>query len=680
MYKRQEITYAQVPLRIESDSGSVSTTTTFDGKYEIILPDGNYNAYSVVEISEGQKEASLSKFQVIGDRENVNLSTSLGHDVMIIMYEEYLNEMITLEGLVKFSSTAADIEMWATDPATMQTLPEETYDVTLEKYGYTISNMYLGPEDVKTQITQLDMPIEGGADELLIVVQRIPTVIDGTFVYDGNPIPNAEISFAPMSHPFLSLNFTTDDNGNFDNVLLPPDNYMYTLSLDSDGSRYYVAGQISLPIGTSEVDMGELTAELRYLVSGDIALDGDAKTGIVQFTPIDDFGNITSIESTPFGTYSEYLFPGNYYVTFQDGQTSKHYSYGGLLELTESSDVHDIALLNQGHVRGDVRSVADNNVITDSTVRIQFTSEQGIVFIVDSDADGFYGASLNYGKIDLPNGNYDVLVEEYGYQTFTDTLVVAGSTDNYDFKLTPKTVNITLSITYRNATGSIVPLSNAEVIFSGIGDSFAHNTDEDGKIIIPDMVPRTYEIEMDTVLNNGEDQFKLSPQSIYVRAGNEQQEYNREANWKVQVSGTIFYDRDFNGNADPNDLLGNSKIEIWNVQGDRIDLETTSDVNGSYEIYLSTGSYQTWFYNTEETSYVSIDNLELEGAINLDASLTRGVNYIVTYQSNETTPEDLDFADIQVNGDNFSFEFNSEDSGIAMTLPCLLYTSPSPRD
>jgi hypothetical protein len=42
---------------------------------------------------------------------------------------------------------------------------------------------------------------------------------------------------------------------------------------------------------------------------------------------------------------------------------------------------------------------------------------------------------------------------------------------------------------------------------------------------------------------------------------------------------------------------------------------------------------------------------------------------MVTYQSNETTPEDLDFAEIQVNGDNFSFEFDSEDSGIEMVVP-----------
>ena len=141
----------------------------------------------------------------------------------------------------------------------------------------------------------------------------------------------------------------------------------------------------------------------------------------------------------------------------------------------------------------------------------------------------------------MPNGNYDVLVTEDGYQTFTDTLTVSGSTDYYGgIMLTPKTVNVTLAVTYRNATGSIVPLSNAEVVFTGTGAAFSQNTDEDGKVIISDMVPRTYEIEIDTVLNDGQDQFKLSPQNIIVRAGKEQQEYNREANWKVQVSGTIF--------------------------------------------------------------------------------------------------------------------------------------------
>ena len=672
--EKGEIAYPQTSLKIDSESGSVSTTTTFDGKYQIILPDGNYNAYSIVEIGNGQKLVSLSNFQVIGDRENLNLSTSLGHDVMIILYEEYLDEIITLEGLLKFSSTVADIGMWATDPSTMQTLPEEEYDITLEKFGYTLHKMYLGPDEVKTPITQLDMPIEGGANELLLVAKRIPTSIDGTFVYDGTPIPNAEISFAPMNHPSFNLNFTTDSNGDFEDVMLPPDNYMYTVTLDDAGSRYYVSGQIIIPMGTPSIDMGELTAELRYSVTGDIALDGDTKTGIVQFTPVDDFGNITNVEATPFGTYSEYLFPGNYYVTFQDGLTSKHYSYGGFLELTESSAVHDIALLNEGHVRGDVRSQADDKLIKDISVRIQFISDEGIVFIADSDAeDGLFG-SMDYGKIDLPNGNYDVLVIEDGYQTFTDTLVIAGSTSDYNkIKLTPKTVNVTISINYINATGSTTPLSNAEVVFEALSSgSFALTTDENGQIIISDMVPRTYSLEMDITLNDGADEFKMS-KSLNVKPGNEQQTFTKKADWKVRVSGTIFYDRDLNGIADSNELLGNSQVEIWNIQGDLIDKTTTSDSDGSYQIYLNTGSYQTWFYNTEETSYVSINALELEEAINLNASLTRGVNYIVTYQSNDTS-KDIDFANVDVSGKNFTFEFDVEDRGIGMVVPSGNYT------
>ena len=40
-----------------------------------------------------------------------------------------------------------------------------------------------------------------------------------------------------------------------------------------------IGGELCDRIGTPSVDMGELTAELRYLVSGDIALDGEAKVG-----------------------------------------------------------------------------------------------------------------------------------------------------------------------------------------------------------------------------------------------------------------------------------------------------------------------------------------------------------------------------------------------------------------
>ena len=252
-----------------------------------------------------------------------------------------------------------------------------------------------------------------------------------------------------MSNPFYYLNFTTDEQGNFNGVSLPPDQYMYTFSLEQDGSRYLAHGQANIPIGTSDLDIGDVSAELRYQVSGEVTLDGERKIGMIILRSVDDYNDVTVLESTVFEDYSGYVLPGQYYITFEDGQYSKHYSYGGFLDLTGPT-TYDLELKNEGYVRGDVRSQADNNAITDRAVRIEFISEDDVVFLVESDPNegGLFGVDMDYGKFDLPNGEYDVIVKENGYQDFAKTMTIDGSTDYYnEIILIPKTVNITLEIT-----------------------------------------------------------------------------------------------------------------------------------------------------------------------------------------------------------------------------------------
>ena len=172
--------------------------------------------------------------------------------------------------------------------------------------------------------------------------------------------------------------------------------------------------------------MGDVSSDLRYLVSGETTLNGEKTTGMVVLRSVNDLDNFTALESTVFEDYSEYMLPGEYYVTFQDGLTSKHYSHGGFLDLTGPT-VYNLELKDEGYVRGDVRSQADNNVITDRSVTIQFVSETGVVFVENSNPDeGLFGVSMNYGKLDLPNGDYDVIVKENGYQDFASTITVDG--------------------------------------------------------------------------------------------------------------------------------------------------------------------------------------------------------------------------------------------------------------
>ena len=73
-------------------------TSKFDGTYEVIIPEGDYNAYSQV-ISDGiENVVSLQGLGTVnGNSENVNLSTSRGHDAWIILYEEHMDEMMGVD-------------------------------------------------------------------------------------------------------------------------------------------------------------------------------------------------------------------------------------------------------------------------------------------------------------------------------------------------------------------------------------------------------------------------------------------------------------------------------------------------------------------------------------------------------------------------------------------------------
>ena len=121
--------------------------------------------------------------------------------------------------------------------------------------------------------------------------------------------------------------------------------------------------------------------------------------------------------------------------------------------------------------------------------------------------------------------------------------------------------------------------------------------------------------------------------------------------WKVKVEGTVFYDRNYDGVADDDEILPNSNIEIWSIDGNEIRDSTTANEDGDYSIYIRTGAYNTWFYTTEDTTYVDITTLELENATELTPTMSRGVNYKTNYQSSANS-EEIDFGEIDITGEN----------------------------
>ena len=195
---------------------------------------------------------------------------------------------------------------------------------------------------------------------------------------------------------------------------------------------YFALGQIDIEIGQTTLDLGTIVAEKKYDVSGLATLNDVPEDGMVIFTSMSDLDDTTTFEVTKFGGYSGSLLPGNYYVNFQDGVSSKHYSFTGQITLNEPKE-YNLTLKDEGYFRGEVISSADNGLIQDSAIEILFESEDNIIFVTETIADeGLFGSTIDYGKIDLPNGAYTVTEDLERYESYEEIFVENGETDKKD--------------------------------------------------------------------------------------------------------------------------------------------------------------------------------------------------------------------------------------------------------
>ena len=192
-------------------------------------------------------------------------------------------------------------------------------------------------------------------------MKRIPTNVSGIFSHQSDGISNADIAFSPVYNLSHVLNFTTDDVGNLEDVILPPDEYFFTFSYYEDGVTYYAEGDVKINIGESQIDLGVIEAERKYDVSGVVTLDGLGEDGFVIFRAVDNLENVTTFEATAFGGYQGSLYSGNYFVTFQDGLAGKHYSFGGLLNLNSPKE-YNLSLKDEGFLNGEsIDNLAENS-------------------------------------------------------------------------------------------------------------------------------------------------------------------------------------------------------------------------------------------------------------------------------------------------------------------------------
>ena len=199
----------------------------------------------------------------------------------------------------------------------------------------------------------------------------------------------------------ISNKNNTDENGNLSNVILPPDNYVYTFSYNDNGTRYFALGQIDIKIGQSSLDLGTINAEKKYDISGLATLNDISENGIVIFTPVSDLDNETTFEVTKSGGYSGSVVGGNYYVSFQDGLKNEHYSFSEIMNINMPKE-YNLTLKDEGFFKGEIISSSELDKIQGSIIQILFESEDGVIHVVETeDADGTFGYGDDYEQIDF---------------------------------------------------------------------------------------------------------------------------------------------------------------------------------------------------------------------------------------------------------------------------------------
>ena len=77
-----------------------------------------------------------------------------------------------------------------------------------------------------------------------------------------------------------------------------------------------------------------------------------------------------------------------------------------------------------------------------------------------------------------------------------------------------------------------------------------------------------------------------------------EQDFTLDVDWNVRVGGSLFYDRDFDGVPDSNELFPTATIELWDELGEKILQSINPDSMGNYEFFLSPQNVQLYAYRT----------------------------------------------------------------------------------
>ena len=644
---QDETVVRDAELRFESVNGRVTVRSDNRGEYDVGLPPGDYTAYANY-IDMDDKLAGLKRMQLDYGTLQSDLPMSPGHDLFVILIEEHLGMEMPISGLFTLDTTAGTVYTWGDEMATMVALPSGSYQPAMLRGGYEP----LPPNDKYDHFA---------AGELQFRLVRTPVTVTGTVVYDGVPVPGAQLSFSPADRiGDYFLNFTADEEGGF-SVELPPHEYVYSFTSDLAGQRYFAQGSLTLPLAGAPVSLGEVATHLLLEVGGGALHQGELKEGEVLFTSTSAPYDVTRLFATRFSGYHGWLPPGEYWVTFEGASGGSHYSHLSTLDLSAPALLHDLPLA-QGHFINGALISEPTGELVDEDVTLMFISELGTAIARSNGLDG------DYGPFDLQPGSYQLEITLPGFQSYSAPVEVTGSS-YFNVDMIPETLPLTLNLTYRDADGVLQPLAGVAATFSREGGwSQTWTSDANGTIQLPEMVPARYDVSVDDYLDDGADQFYLE-RTLRLRPGNGHQFFDYPATWKARFQGSVFYDRNFDGTPDGDELLAGATVEIRLGTGESVLESLETDGSGSFLIYLKPDNYLLRAFSGSGTAYTLIESLDFNGSRDYNLSLERGVEYEWHFvASDDGSP--VAFDDVRFRaGDELLLHLEPTDGTVTTILP-----------
>jgi PKD repeat protein len=291
----------------------------------------------------------------------------------------------------------------------------------------------------------------------------------------GNPIAGASVEVINTDDGSVATTLTTDANGNFGPVELPPGNY--TAEASKEGYTFIGATEVRLQPGetqkisvTMKRDNTPPTAEFTFsptspTVGEEVSFDASASTdsdgSIVEYRwDFDGDGSVDATTQSPTTTHT-FSTAGDHAVTLtvvdDDGATNS---------TTQTVSVGEAT----GFIEGDVID-PNGTPLSDATVKITDTSTGTVVETLTTDSNG------DVGPVELPTGTYEVTASKQGY-TSDSTTVELGEGETVIATLILETTDQNDPPTAAFSFSPTSPMTGETVTFDA-----SESTDSDGSIV-----------------------------------------------------------------------------------------------------------------------------------------------------------------------------------------------------